>query len=101
MDYVKGISHQQPGITANIMARLQISPEKCCVIKQVSRDPSIVVRALVTSSRLHYPAARSKVVISNLAAIFGTMPSVPVLIQGHVGAPIPGWGLGNFDVNLA
>jgi hypothetical protein len=101
MDYVKGISHQQPGITANIMARLQISPEKCCVIKQVSRDPSIVVRALVTNGRLHYPAARSKVVISDLAPLFGTMPSAPALIQGYAGAAMAGSGLYNFDVNMA
>ena len=83
------------------MAILRLDPEKCCVIKQVSRDPSIVVRAFLTISRLHYPVARSKVVVSNLAALFGTMPSAPALIQRHASAPMAGSGLGNFDVNMA
>ncbi len=83
------------------MAILRLNPEKCCVIKQVSRNPSIVVRALVTIRRLHYPAARSKVVISNLAAFFGTMPAAPALIQRYAGAPMAGSGLYNFDVNMA
>jgi hypothetical protein len=68
MDHVKRISREQPASAAAIMAILQSNPEKYCVIKQVSRDPSIVLRALPAIGRLHYPAARSKVVISKLAA---------------------------------
>ena len=101
MDNVKRNFREQPDSSAAIMAILRLNPEKCCVIKQVSRDPSIVHRALLTIGRLHYPAARSKVVISKLAALFGTMPSAPALIQRHAGAPVAGSGLGNFDVNMA
>ncbi len=101
MDNVKRISREQSDGAAAIMAILRLKSEKCCVIKQLSRDPSIAVRALVTISRLHYPAARSKVVISNLAALFGTMPLAPVLIHRYAGAPMAGSGLYNFDVNMA
>ena len=101
MDDVKRISREPPDGTAAIMAILRLKSEKCCIIKQLSRDPSIAVCALATSSRLHYPAARSKVVISNLAALFGTMPLAPALIHRYAGASMAGSGLYNFDVNMA
>jgi len=101
MDNVKRIYPYKFASVATILAGLPLGPEKCWLIKQVTRGQLSAASACQATSRLHYPAARSKVVISNLAAFFGTMLSVQALIRRLAGAPTAGWGLGNFDVNLA
>jgi hypothetical protein len=100
MDNVKRISRDKPASAATILTRLPLSSEKCWVINQVTRGQLTAAGACLTTSRLHYPAARSKVVISNLAAFLGTMLSVQALIKRLAGAPTGGWGFGNFDVNM-